>query len=349
MTCSKHAQMVNPRTAIIGATGAVGSIVCRQLETGGFPMQSIRLFGSAKKSDRSVLFRGTSIPVETLCREAIYDIDLAIVCTPDEVAIECATWVVEQGGIVVDESAAHRMHDDVPLVVPEINGKQVHNHHGIIASPNCSTIQLAVCLKPIHDLAEIRRVVVSTYQSASGAGEGARRELLESTAAQLAGSPFKNQHFELPLAMNVLPKIGSMHENGFTSEENKMIAETRKIFGIPDLKICVTCVRVPVEFCHSESVAVETRNPIDAKRVREAFAHTPGIKIMDEPNDLCMPTPLGCHDFDDVFVGRIRRDFSVENGVVFWCVSDNLRKGAATNAVQIARLLVEEGCETVAR
>ena len=334
-----------PRLAIFGATGAVGSLVCRLLAERKFPFQSIRFFGAPKTKttqtdNRQIEFAGRSYPVEPLIRERIVDIDLAIASTPDEVAREVAPWVVAQGGILIDESAAHRMLENVPLVIPEVNPEALIEHTGIIASPNCSTTQMVVCLKPLQDAFGLKRVVVTTYQAASGAGNAARQELLNSTRAALDGTAFQNKQFESPLAMNLWPKIGGIRDDGSTSEEHKMVYETRKILHLPDLPVCATCVRVPVENCHSESIVVETERPFSIEDIRSLFASAPGIAVVDEPQQRNLPTPKNCHDRDEVFVGRIRRDTSVENGIAFWCVSDNLRKGAATNAVQIAEYLI---------
>lgn len=329
---------------MLGATGAVGTIVCRLLAERKFPFESIRFFGSPTSSEgRQLEFDGQAYPVEPLVQDNVRDIDLAIASTPDEVAATCAPWVVRQGGLIVDESGFHRMLDDVPLVIPEVNPQVAEHHQGIIASPNCSTTQMVVCLKPVHEHFGIKRVVVSTYQSASGAGNAARRELIDGTRAAIEGSSFANQCFESPLPLNLWPKIGGFGEDGSTSEESKMVRETRKILGDESLRLVVTCVRVPVVNCHSESIVVETEQPVTAERVTELFADTPGISVIDERNPPNLPTPLLCDDKDDVFVGRIRRDPSVENGFAFWCVSDNLRKGAATNAVQIAELVCQRG------
>ncbi len=239
--------------------------------------------------------------------------------------------------------AAHRMLDHVPLVIPEVNRHTLRNHRGIIASPNCSTTQLVMCLHPIHQAFGIQRVVVSTYQAASGAGNAARQEFLEGTRLALAGKAFPSRYFESPLPLNLWPRIGSMRGEGHTSEEIKMVEESRKILGLPELRMNVTCVRVPVENCHSETVVIETRQPVTAAQVRQRLAQAPGIVVVDDPDSGNLPTPANCHDRDEVFVGRIRRDPSVENGIALWCVSDNLRKGAATNAVQIAEALLAQG------
>jgi len=336
-----------PRLAVIGATGAVGSIVVELLESREFPCQSIRFFASPQKAGRTIQFRGESIEVEPLVAERIRDIDLAIGSTPDDVAQVCGPWIVNQGGVFVDESAAHRMAPEVPLVVPEINSQALHNHAGIIASPNCSTTQLVVCLKPIWDQLGIRRVVCSTYQAASGAGEAARHEFLSGSQAVLSGKPDEHIHFESPLPFNLWPKIGRFLPDGSTSEETKMVAETRKILGDDQLQLAVTCVRVPVDNCHCETVFVETEQPVTAEQARLLFEDATGITVVDSgqaaagDSQVSLPTPRACNGRDDVCVGRIRTDSTVPNGFSFWCVSDNLRKGAATNAVQIAEQLVE--------
>ncbi len=334
-----------PRIAIFGATGAVGSLVCKLLVDRQFPCESIRFFGAPRTKttqpgDRQIEFAGKLYPVEPLIRDRVFDIDIAIASTPDEVARDIAPWVVAQGGILIDESAAHRMLDTVPLVIPEVNPEALVHHSGIIASPNCSTTQMVVCLKPLLDAFGLKRVVVTTYQAASGAGNAARQELLDSTRAVLDGDLFQHKHFESPLALNLWPKIGGIRDDGYTSEEFKMVHETRKILGIPNLPVCATCVRVPVENCHSESIVVETDRPFSIDEVRTLFGNSSGIAVVDDPGQRFLPTPQNCTGRDEVFVGRIRRDSSVENGIVFWCVSDNLRKGAATNAVQIAERLV---------
>ena len=335
-----------PRLAIFGATGAVGSIVCKLLAERQFPFQSIRFFGApitrtTQSIDRQIEFAGRAYPVEPLVKERLTDIDLVIASTPDEVAREVAQWVVTQGGIMIDESAAHRMLENVPLVIPEVNPESLAKHSGIIASPNCSTTQMVVCLKPLLDAYGLKRVVVTTYQAASGAGNAARQELLDATRAVIDRASFPSKHFESPLALNLWPKIGGIREDGYTSEETKMVHETRKILGIANLPLCATCVRVPVENCHSESIVVETERSFSIEDIYDLIESAPGIKVVDNPGQGRLPTPQNCDGCDEVFVGRIRRDPSVENGIAFWCVSDNLRKGAATNAVQIAELLVK--------
>jgi aspartate-semialdehyde dehydrogenase len=232
------------------------------------------------------------------------------------------------------------MLDHVPLVVPEVNPEAIENHQGIIASPNCSTTQMVVAMKPLHDAAKIKRVVVSTYQATSGAGVKGQQDLIEGSQSALKDETYDYQAFSHPIAFNVIPQIGSPKHEGYTSEEMKMVWETRKIFGDESIQVCPTCVRVPVSNCHSETILVETEKPLTAAQARELFEKAPGITVVDDLESGIYPMPNNSDDKDDVFVGRIRRDISCENGITFWCVSDNLRKGAATNAVQIAELLV---------
>lgn len=277
--------------------------------------------------------------MQLLRPDAFNDIDLAIGSTPDEVAAEFVPWAVERDCIVVDESAQWRMDPTVPLVVPEVNPEAAFEHRGIIASPNCSTTQLVLAMKPLHDAGRIRRVVVSTYQATSGAGVAGQEELTASTQAAIGSQAFEPKAFAHPIGFNLIPQIGSHREEGYTSEEMKMVRETHKIFGDDSIGISATCVRVPVSNCHSESVLVETERPISVDEARELFAATPGVAVVDNLDAKEYPMPIQGDGRDEVFVGRIRRDLSSENGLCFWCVSDNLRKGAATNAVQIAELL----------
>jgi len=246
---------------------------------------------------------------------------------------------VQRGCVVVDESGYWRMDPKVPLVVPEVNPEAIRRHEGIIASPNCSTTQMVVAMKPLHEAGRIRRVVVSTYQATSGAGLAGSRDLMGGTRAKLAGEDYRYEEFPYPIAFNCIPQIGRPKHRGYTSEEMKMVYETQKIFDDPSILICPTCVRVPVANCHSESILVETEKKITVDEARKLFAATPGIEVMDDLENKVYPMPINGDRRDEVFVGRIREDLSSPNGLAFWCVSDNLRKGAATNAVQIAELL----------
>ena len=327
--------------AVVGATGAVGRLVCQLLEERNFPLRTIRFLASSRSAGAKISFRGQTHEVALLQPEAFSGVDLVIGSTPDDVAAEFVPWAVERGAVVVDESGYWRMKEGVPLVVPEVNPQAAFAHRGIIASPNCSTTQLVVALKPLHDAARVTRVVVSTYQATSGMGVVGQQELIEATRAKLAGEPHQHTAFAHPIAFNLVPQIGSSKHQGYTSEEMKMVWETRKILGEPSLAVCPTCVRVPVTNCHSESVLVETERKLSVAEARELFAAFPGIIVVDDLSTSQYPMPLHGDGRDEVFVGRIREDLSSEKGLAFWCVSDNLRKGAATNAVQIAELLVK--------
>ncbi|HEY1786010.1 MAG TPA: aspartate-semialdehyde dehydrogenase [Pirellulales bacterium] len=326
--------------AVVGATGAVGAIIRELLEERKFPHRRLKFLASGRSAGSRLVFAGQEYVVEELTPEAFDGVDLAIGSTPDEVAGDFAPWAVARHCTVVDESGFWRMDPKVPLVVPEVNPDALDQHQGIIASPNCSTTQMVVALKPLHDAARVRRVVVSTYQATSGAGLAGSRELVDSTRARLDGQPHAPQMFSQAIAFNVIPQLGSPQHEGYTSEEMKMVHETRKIMGDESIQICPTCVRVPVANCHSESILVETERKITVEEARRLFAATPGIIVEDDLGAKHYPTPKSCHGRDEVFIGRIREDLSSERGLAFWCVSDNVRKGAATNAVQIAELLL---------
>lgn len=326
--------------ALVGATGAVGSIVRQLLEERGFPFKTIKFLASARSAGTTLAFKGTEHVVEEMRPESFEGVNLVIASTPDETAAEFAPWAVERGAVVVDESGYWRMKENVPLVVPEVNPEAIDQHAGIIASPNCSTTQMVVAMKPLHDAATIKRVIVSTYQATSGAGVAGEKDLTEGTRAALAGEQYDYQAFAHPIALNLIPQIGSPKHAGYTSEEMKMVWETHKIFNDDSIRVCPTCVRAGVTNCHSESILVETERKISAGEARELFDAFPGITVIDDLAAGEYPMPLQASGKDDVFIGRIREDLSCDNGLAFWCVSDNLRKGAATNAVQIAELLV---------
>src|SRR5690606_14978083 len=266
--------------------------------------------------------------VEELTPDAFTGVDLAIGSTPDETARDFAPWAVERGCIVVDESGYWRMDPKVPLIVPEVNAHAIDQHQGLIASPNCSTTQMGVAMKPLHDAARIRRVVVSTYQATSGMGLAGSQELDTATRAAVSSEPFQPTAFAHNIAFNLIPQIGSQKEQGYTSEEMKMVYETRKIFGDESIQVCPTCVRVPVANGHSESILVETGGKLSDGEARKLFAGTPGIVVVDDLPAKSYPMPATCTGRDEVFIGRIREDLSSPNGLAFWCVSDNLRKGA---------------------
>jgi len=326
--------------AVVGATGAVGTIIREILEQRQFPHKQIRFLASARSAGQSLRFAGKEFTVEEMRPEVFDDIDLAIASTPDDIAAEFIPWATERGCVVVDESGYWRMKPEVPLVVPEVNPDAVKNHQGIIASPNCSTTQMVLAMKPLHDAAKIKRVVVSTYQATSGAGLAGTRDLEQGTRAHLADESHDYEAFAHPIAFNVIPQIGSEKHKGYTSEEMKMVYETHKIFADESITVCPTCVRVPVSNCHSESMLVETERKLSVEEATALFQQQEGVTVIDDITEAQYPMPHECSGKDDVFIGRIREDLSSENGLAFWCVSDNLRKGAATNAVQIAELLV---------
>lgn len=329
------------QVAIVGATGAVGRIMLQLLSERNFPAKSYKFLASARSAGQNLTFRGAAYPIEELRPEAFRGCDLVIASTPDDVAAKYLPAAVEAGATVIDESGYWRMKPEVALVIPEVNPEAALSAKGIIASPNCSTTQMVVALKPLHDAAGLRRVIVSSYQAVSGVGLQGTVELLAGTKAHLAGEEYNYTAFSHPIAFNAIPQIGSFKEDGYTSEELKMVYETRKIMGLPDLQVCPTCVRIPVANCHSETITVETERPIAPAEARELFAAFPGVVVVDDLSKGRYPLPSDCAGRDEVFVGRIRRDLSHPNGLSFWCVSDNLRKGAATNAIQIAELLAQ--------
>lgn len=327
--------------AVVGATGAVGRIILQLLEERKFPARQVRLLASARSAGQQVEFAGKTLTVEVLTHDCFKGVDLVIASTPDETAAEFLPSAIKAGCQVIDESGYWRMHPDVALVVPEINPQDALDAKGIIASPNCSTTQMVLALKPLHDAARVKRVIVSTYQATSGAGLQGTTDLIEGTRAALAGTDYKYQVFKYPIAFNAVPQIGSFKQDGYTSEELKMVYETRKILGDESIQICATCIRIPISNCHSETINVETERPLSVEEARRLFEATPGIRVVDDQATSQYPMPSTCDGSDDVFIGRLRKDLSNPNAITFWCVSDNLRKGAATNAVQIAELLAQ--------
>ncbi|GIX03440.1 MAG: hypothetical protein KatS3mg113_0446 [Planctomycetaceae bacterium] len=327
--------------AVVGATGAVGRIMVQLLESRPPLARRYKFLASRRSAGSTLKFKGESYIVEELRPEAFPGVDLVISSTPDEVAAEYLPTAVAAGCRVIDESGYFRMRPDVALVIPEINPQDALQARGIISSPNCSTTQMVMALKPLHDAAGLRRVIVSTYQAVSGAGVQGSEDLRESTRAALLGGEYTPKAFKSPIAFNAIPQIGSFKEEGYTSEEWKMVLETRKILGLPHLQVSATCVRIPVANCHSETIWVETERPVSPAEARALFSNFPGLKVVDELQPGGYPMPCDCSGSDLVFIGRIRKDLSHPHGLTFWCVSDNLRKGAATNAVQIAELLAQ--------
>jgi aspartate-semialdehyde dehydrogenase len=331
--------------AVLGATGAVGRMMLAVLEEHDFPVGSLRLLASERSAGQELEWKGETIKVEKVSEAAFKDCQIGLFSPGATVSKEWAPRAAAQGCVVVDNSSAFRMEKDIPLVVPEVNPGDValHKARGIIANPNCSTIQMVVALKPIYDAVGIERIVVATYQSVSGAGQKGIAQLEAESLALMNGTeppaPTKIAH---RIAYNVVPHIGNFEGNGYTDEEMKMVNETRKIMGDQSLRISATTVRVPVFYCHSESVNVQTKRKLTAAAARELLRKAPGVKVLDAPQDKIYPMPmLGVND-DATLVGRIREDLSQENGLELFVVSDNLRKGAATNAVQIARLLADK-------
>jgi len=330
------------RVAIVGATGAVGTVMLAKLRERGFPAREIVPFASERSAGR-VLDGG--LVVQALRQDTIAGFDLALFSAGGSTSGEWAPRFVEAGAVVVDNSSRWRREEDVPLVVSEVNPEALDEHRGIIANPNCSTMQLMVVLKPILDAAGIERLIVSTYQSVSGTGVKAVEELREQTRAELEGRPLPPPAvYPHPIAFNVLGGAGNFAEgDDHTDEERKLMFETRKILGAPDIGIAVTCARVPVTYAHSESVNVQTRDPFSAQRCRELLQEAPGLAVVDDPVHHGYPTARAAAGRDDVLVGRIRRDESHPRALNLWVVGDNLLKGAATNAVQLAERLHERG------
>jgi len=314
----------------------------RLLEEREFPIATIEFLASERSVGRTVAFRGEEHPIKALSADAFRGIEIVLSSTPASVSRQWSPVAAAAGAVVVDNSSAFRMDPDVPLVVPEVNPQDILKHHGIIANPNCSTIQMVVALKPLHDAARVRRVVVSTYQSVSGAGMKGMHELESQTEAHVRKdalpTPTKFAH---PIIGNCIPQIDDFLPNGYTKEEMKLVNETRKIMGDPTIDVSPTCVRVPVPFSHSESILVETERPISVDEARALWEAAPGVTVVDDPTSRAYPLAAEAAGKDDVFVGRIRVDLSRPNALLFWCVSDNLRKGAATNAVQIAEELLK--------
>lgn len=327
--------------AIVGATGAVGQTMLKILEERDFPVKSILPLASSRSNGHMVNFRGEKIKVQEATPSSFDGIDVALFSAGKSVSAELVPEAVKRGAIVIDNSNAFRMAPEVPLVVPEVNPEHVKSHRGIIANPNCSTIQMVVALKPIHDAVKIKRVVVSTYQAVSGTGVDAIEELKQQLKMVLNGENPKAHVYPYPIAFNVLPHIDVFDDTGYSQEEWKMVNETKKIMSDDNMAITATTVRVPVMNCHSESVNIETEEKLTADMAREILSKAPGVKVVDEPKSKRYPLPGDVTGHDEVFVGRIREDFSIKNGLNLWIVADNLRKGAALNAIQIAENMVQ--------
>jgi len=327
--------------AVVGATGAVGNEMVLTLEERDFPVANLRLFASERSEGKIMEFKDTEVPVEVLNNKSFKGIDIALFSAGAERSKIWSPVAAQSGCIVIDNSSQWRMDPKVPLVVPEVNKHDLKWHKGIIANPNCSTIQMVVALKPLHDAARIKRVVVTTFQSVSGTGQKAINELMQQTIDLLNSKEAQCNVYPYQIAFNVLPHIDTFLENGYTKEEMKMVHETKKILGDDSIKITATTVRVPVFRGHSESVNIETEKKLTANEVRALLSDFPGIIVFDAPENNIYPIPINVVGKDETYVGRIREDDSIKNGINMWIVSDNLRKGAALNAIQIAEKLVE--------
>lgn len=329
--------------AIVGASGAVGQELLKVLADTNFPVDNLRLFGSSRSAGSTCSFGDRTIVIEQLSPESDFSgIDIAFVSAGASVSVQYADIITRHGAIMIDNSSAFRMESDVPLVVPEVNPQDAFNApRHIIANPNCTTIQMVVTLKPIHDLTPIKRVHVATYQAASGAGASAMQELVTQHSALASGEEPVIEKFAYQLAYNVIPHIDVFTDNGYTREEMKMYYETKKIMHAPELEVSATCVRVPVMRAHSEAIWVETEQPVSVEQARKAFTNAEGVILVDNPGNKEYPMPLHLAGENPVYVGRIRKDLANSNGLSFWSVSDQIRKGAALNAVQIAQLLIK--------
>ena len=328
------------RVAVAGATGAVGQEMLKVLADRQFPVGELKLLASERSVGKTMEFNGQTLTVELLDDNAFKDIDFALFSAGASRSKQFRQACLDAGAVMIDNSSAFRMDEDVPLVVPEVNPEDVKKHQGVIANPNCSTIQMVVALQPIHEAAGIKRVVVSTYQATSGAGAKAMQELVDQTRDVLDDKPISINEFDHQIAFNVIPHIGSFEENGYTQEEMKMINETRKIMSAPDIQVSATTVRVPVLRAHSEAINIETEKKISAGKAVELFEAAPGITVVDDPARKLYPMPKDASGRYDVMVGRIREDISRENALDIYIVADQLLKGAALNAVQIAELLI---------
>lgn len=325
--------------AVVGATGAVGTEMVETLEQRNFPVRNLRLFASPNSEGKTIRFKGKEVRVEVLSEDSFKGVEIALFSAGSERSKKFAPPAVKAGAVVIDNSSAFRMDPGVPLVVPEVNPHAIRLHKGIIANPNCSTIQMVVALFPLHKRAKIKRIVVSTYQSVSGAGQKGINELNEQVRALYSFQPVEKKAFPHQIAFNCLPQIDVFAPDGYTNEELKMVNETRKIMEAPEILVSPTAVRVPVFHSHSESVNVEFESDLSPEEAKKIISEAPGCKLVDDPANSVYPMAMDAAGKDEVFVGRIRRDATVKHGLNLWIVSDNIRKGAALNAVQIAEIL----------
>ncbi len=328
------------RVAILGATGAVGAELLELLQSRNFPIADLKLFASPRSAGRTLTFQGEKLPVEVVSEKSFDNIDVVLASAGGTTSKAWAPKAVESGAVVIDNSSAFRMNPQVPLVVPEINPEAAATHQGIIANPNCTTILMAMAVWPLHQIQPIQRIVVATYQSASGAGMKAMEEVKAQAQAILQGETPPTESFPYPLAFNLFPHNTPLNEQGYCEEEMKMINETRKIFNAPQLKISATCVRVPVLRAHSEAINLEFAQPMPVETARNVLSNSPGVRLVEDWQANYFPMPIDASGRDEVLVGRIRQDLSHPCGLELWLCGDQIRKGAALNAVQIAELLV---------
>jgi aspartate-semialdehyde dehydrogenase len=329
--------------AVVGATGIVGEEFLKILSKRDFPLGSLRLLASHRSAGKRIRFKDEDIEVEALAPQSFDGADIAFISATDEVSRDYCPIAAKAGAVAIDDSGVWRMDPEVPLVIPEVNPQDVEHHRGILAIPNCSTTPVVLTLWPLHKKNPVRRLIASTYQSVSGTGRAAVDELQTATRRVIESQPFEPHVYPHSIAFNLIPEIGSMKENGYTSEEMKMANETRKIMHDDSIAIATTCVRVPVYFAHSAAVTVEFERPMEPSEVVETLRCAPGVVVQDELSNHVYPTPLEAGGKDPVFAGRIRKDISSENGIVYWVVGDNLRKGAALNALQIAEEMIARG------
>jgi aspartate-semialdehyde dehydrogenase len=332
--------MNQPTVAIVGATGAVGAEMLVCLEQRDFPLGKLKLLASARSAGRQLEFRGGAVPVEELTHDSFKDVDIALFSAGGGISKEFAPSAAAAGAVVIDNSSAFRMDEGVPLVVPEINPEAAQERpRGIIANPNCTTIISLMALAPLHQVFGLRSVIASSYQAVSGSGAQGIIELEEQVNALVTGKPFTPKVYPRQIAFNVIPQVDVFTDNGYTKEELKMLHEGRKIMGLPQLKVSCTCVRVPVYRSHSVSITAQFENPVDVDAARAAYAGRPGVQVMDDPANKIFPVPLDTTGKDNCLVGRIRKNIVLENALDLWVVGDQVRKGAALNAVQIAEIL----------
>lgn len=330
------------RVAILGATGAVGAELLELLELRHFPLADLKLLASERSAGRQLTFKGEKLPVEAVGEHSFNGIDLVLASAGGSISRVLAPKAVAAGAVVVDNSSAFRMDPNVPLIVPEVNPQALATHRGIVANPNCTTILMNVAVYPLHQVQPVRRIVAATYQSASGAGARAMEEVKTQAMAILQGQQPATKMFPYPLAFNLFPHNSQLNDLGYCEEEMKMVNETRKIFGVPDLRVTATCVRVPVLRAHSEAVNLEFDQPFGVEQAREILSQAPGIKLVEDWAANYFPMPLDATGKDEVLVGRIRQDLSNPSGLELWLCGDQIRKGAALNAIQIAELLIEK-------